>query len=176
MAVKSKVTGANFLKRSGQVKEIEEFFTNAKSAVFVNYKGLNVAEDTIMRSKMRGEEVSYKVYKNNLVRIALNNLGINELDDKLTGSLAIAFSNKDEISGAKIIAGENFKGKMNFEFGLLGKTVLQKQDVIRLAAIPSRETLIAQLMGLLQSGARGIAGVVNAVPRNLAVVIKAGKK
>ncbi|MDR1917403.1 MAG: 50S ribosomal protein L10 [Christensenellaceae bacterium] len=173
MAVKAKQTGANFTGKCGKVAEIENYLKSAKSVVFMNYRGLNTAEDTQLRAKLRKNDVVYKVYKNNLVKIALNNLGITELDNRLTGTLSVAFSNGDEVAGAKIIKDEKFKNKMSFEFGLIGNKVLGKDEVVRLATMPNRETLIAQIMSLVQSGARNLASVINAVPRNLAVVINA---
>jgi large subunit ribosomal protein L10 len=169
--VKAKQKGVNFTKKGETVAEIENYLKGAKSTVFMNYRGINTAEDTALRSKFRKENVVYKVYKNNLVKIALNNLGVTELDDKLNGTLSIAFSNGDEVAAAKIIKGEKFKNKMSFEFGLVGKSVLDKNEVIRLASMPNKETLIAQIMGLINGGARSLASVINAVPRNLAVVI-----
>ena len=176
MAVKAKKTNANFKAKQAVVKEIEDKIKNAKSLIFLNYKGLNTQEDADLRRKFREADVVYNVYKNNLVRIALNNLGITALDDKLNGTLSVAFSNKDEVAAAKIIKDAKFKDKMSFEFGLIGDQVLSQAEVVRLASLPNKETLIAQLMGLINSGARGIATVINAVPRNLAVVINAAKK
>ncbi len=176
MAVKAKKTGANYKSKVETIKEIEEKIKNAKSMIFVDYKGLNTAEDTELRSKFRKADVVYNVYKNNLVRIALNNLGVTELDDQLNGTLSIAFSNTDEVAAAKIIKDEKFQDKMAFRFGLIDNKVLSADEVKTLASLPSKETLIAQIMGLINSGARGIATVVNAVPRNLAVVINAAKK
>lgn len=178
MGVRAKQTGATFVNKGKTVAEIEKHLKAAKSVVFMNYRGLNTAEDTALRSKLRKSGVVYKVYKNNLVKIALNNMGITELDDKLNGTLSVAFSNNDEVAGAKIIKDEKFKNKMSFEFGLVGSKVLDKAAVVQLASMPSKETLIAQIMGLLQSGARNLATVVNAVPRNLAIVIntRASKK
>ena len=176
MAVKAKQSNSNFQSKIAVVKEIESKLKNAKSVVFVNYQGLNTQEDADLRRKFRDANVQYHVYKNNLVRIALNNLGITELDDKLNGTLSMAFSNADEVSAAKIIKDAKFKDKMAFQFGLIGNQVLSKDEVVRLATMPNKETLIAQLMGLINSGARGIATVINAVPRNLAMVINAANK
>ena len=176
MAVKAKQSNANFQSKIATVQEIEGKLKNAKSVVFLNYQGLNTQEDADLRRKFRKADVQYHVYKNNLVRIALNNLGITELDDKLNGTLSMAFSNADEVSAAKIIKEEKFKDKMAFQFGLIGNQVLSKDEVVRLASMPNKETLIAQLMGLINSGARGIATVINAVPRNLAMVINAANK
>lgn len=176
MAVKAKQSNANFQSKIATVQEIEGKLKNAKSVVFLNYQGLNTEEDAALRRKFRDADVHYHVYKNNLVRIALNNLGINGLDDKLNGTLSMAFSNADEVSAAKIIKDEKFKDKMQFQFGLIGDQVLSQEEVVRLASMPNKETLIAQLMGLINSGARGIATVINAVPRNLAMVINAANK
>ena len=168
-------TSANFLAKKKIVSEIEQKLRDAKSVIFMDYRGLTVAEDTTLRNKFRAKGISYKVYKNNLVKLALKNYGVTDLDDKLTGTLSVAFSNADEVSAAKIIQDEKLKDKMAFKFGLLGTSILDANGVQSLATMPSKEQLIAQLLGLLQSGSRGIAGVVHAVPRNLAVVIKQAK-
>lgn len=173
--VREKKESQNFLDKKKIVTEIEERIRGAKSVIFMDYRGINVAEDTALRNKFREAGVTYKIYKNNLVRIALQNLGIAGLDESLVGTLSVAFSNNDEISAAKIVLGEKFKEKMAFKFGIIGDSVIDEAGVKALATMPSKEQLIAQIMGLLQSGARGIATVVNAVPRNLAIVINQAK-
>ena len=167
---------ANFLAKKKTVEEIGQKLRDAKSVIFMDYRGLTVDEDTALRKKLRESGVAYKIYKNNLVKLALRNYGITELDDKMVGTLSMAFSDRDEISAAKIIKGEKYKDKMVFKFGLMGTSVLDAAGVLALADMPSKEQLVAQLLGLLQSGARGIASVTQAVPRNLAVVIKQAKK
>lgn len=170
-----KKESANLLKKKDVVAEIEKRIDEAKSIILVDYKTLTVAEANELRNKFREKGVVYKVYKNTLLDIALKNKGINLDPGLLTGTLAVAFSNEDEISAAKIILAQKYKNKMAFKFGLLGDTVLDAQGVMELATLPSKEQLIAQLMGLLQSGARGIASVVQAVPRNMAMVINQAK-
>jgi len=173
--VTEKKESANLLKKKDVVAEIEKRIDEAKSIILVDYKTLTVAEANELRNKFREKGVVYKVYKNTLLDIALKNKGINLDPGLLTGTLAVAFSNEDEISAAKIILAQKYKNKMAFKFGLLGDTVLDAQGVMELATLPSKEQLIAQLMGLLQSGARGIASVVQAVPRNMAMVINQAK-
>ena len=165
----------NLLRKREIVAEIERHLSNAKSVIFMDYRGLTVAEANKLRDKFRDKGVIYKVYKNTLFDIALKNKGINVDVANLTGTLSVAFSNEDEISAAKIVLGEKFKNKMAFKFGLIGDSYLDAAGVQQLATLPSKEQLIAQLMGLLQSGARGIASVVQAVPRNLAIVINEAK-
>lgn len=160
-----------FIEKEKVVAEIEGHIKTAKSIVFVDYKGLTVAEATGLRNKFRKVGVEYKVYKNNLMRIALNNSGVKELDDKLVGTLAVAFSNKDEIAASKIIVDAKFDKKMAFKFGLVGKSVLSAKDCEQLAHMPNKETIIAQLLGMLQTPARHLVSALAAVPRNLAVVI-----
>ena len=167
---------ASMLKKKEVVAEIEKRLESAKSVIFMDYKGLTVAEANDLRNKFRDKGVTYKVYKNTLFEIALKNKGIEVQPGTLTGTLSVAFSNEDEISAAKIILGEKYKDKMAFKFGYLGNSFLDAAGVQQLATLPSKEQLIAQLMGLLQSGARNIASVVQAVPRNLAIVINEGSK
>jgi len=160
-----------FLEKQKVVAEIQKLATESKSMIAVDYRGVTVSEITKMRVNFRKSGVVYRVYKTNLVRIALNNMGVKTLDEKLTGTLGFAFSQKDEIAATKIIKDANLKDKMVFKFGLLGTSVLDAAGVESLASMPSKETLIAQLLGLLNMGVRNIATVINAVPRNLAVVI-----
>jgi large subunit ribosomal protein L10 len=160
-----------FVAKEKLVAEIQKHLDASKSVIFVDYKGVNVAEVTKLRNKFRKCGVTYKVYKNNLVKIALNNYGVKELDDKLKGTLAVAFSKTDEISAAKAILDEKFEKKMGIVFGLMGKSVLVAKDCEKLAQMPSKEVLIAQLLGLLKLPAQNLVTVVSAVPRNLAVVV-----
>jgi len=160
-----------FLEKEKTVAEIQGYINRAKSVLFVDYKGVTVAEATGLRNKFRKNGVVYKVYKNNLMRIALNNCGINALDEKLVGTLAVAFSNNDEISASKIIVDAKFDKKMKLQFGLVGKSVLSASDCEKLASMPSKETIIAQLLGLISMPARSLVTTINALPRDLAVVI-----
>ena len=165
-----------FVEKQETVGEIGKLVGGAKSIIFMDYRGVTVEEITKLREKFRESGVVYKIYKNTLVKKALNNAGITALDDKLVGTLAVAFSNKDEVSAAKIILDAKFDKKMAFQFGLVGAEVLDGAGVEQLSKMPNKETLVAQLLSLLNTGARGLASVINAVPRNLAVVLDARTK
>jgi len=160
-----------FLAKEKLVTEIENNIKASKSVIFVDYKGVNVEEVTKLRNKFRKVGVTYKVYKNNLVRIALNNCGVKDLDTKLVGTLAVAFSKQDEVAAAKAILDSKFDKKMAIKFGLMGTSVLSEKDCEKLATMPSKETIIAQLLGLLKLPAQNLVTVLQAVPRNLAVVV-----
>ncbi|MCL2621874.1 MAG: 50S ribosomal protein L10 [Firmicutes bacterium] len=171
-----KRTSNNFKEKQKTVAEIQAKIKAAKSVVFVDYKTVTVKEDTELRNKFRDANVEYKVYKNRLVKIALNNLGVTGLDNNLEGQLAVAFSNNAEPDAAKIINDFRKKDKLKLQFGLIGESVLDAAAVNELANLPTMEVLIAKLLGLINSGAQGIAGIINAPAASLARVIQLGVK
>jgi large subunit ribosomal protein L10 len=160
-----------FLGKEKIVAEIEKNFRAAKSAIFVDYKGITVGEVTALRAKFRKSGVAYKIYKNNLVRIALKNMGVTGLDDKLNGTLAVCFSNRDEITAVKILHDAKFDKKMAIKFGVIGTSILPESDCQKLATMPSKEILVAQILSAILAGARNLASVIHALPRQMAVVI-----
>lgn len=148
------------------VEEIKENFKNASSVVFVDYRGINVSEDTAMRKKLTENEIVYKVYKNTLLVRALNELGINNYDPKLLeGTTSVAFS-KDEVGAAKIICdtiGEI--KKMQVKFGYVNGELADAKQVEALSKIPSKPVLISMLLGVLN-------GPVSALARALSEIAK----
>lgn len=148
------------------VKEIVEQFKNAKSVVFVDYRGINVEQDTQLRRNFRKEGVVYKVYKNRLLVRALNELGITGYDPaQFEGVTSVAFS-ADEVAPAKILANAmNDYQVMNFKFGLLDGQVITKDAVVALSKMPTKATLIAMLLGMLQAPVAGLARALNEVAK-----------
>ena len=147
-----------------KVAEIKEKLQNASSFVLVDYKGLTVAEDTALRSEFRKSGVTYHVYKNRLMKIALNELGYNQFDDALNGPTAIALGSTDIAAPAKI-AMEKAKAykKMAVKCGFVDGKFLDEEGCKVLATLPSREGLISQILGLLQSPVAGLARVIAAI-------------
>jgi large subunit ribosomal protein L10 len=144
-----------------QVAEIKELINNAKSIVLVDYKGLTVAQDAEMRKGFREAGVTYKVLKNTLTLRAFQELGVNGLEKVFEGPTAVAFA-KDEVTAAKIVRQniEKFK-KMEFKGGYLDGKVLTAEEVKALSFIPSREELIAKLLGVLTAPLRKLAVVLD---------------
>jgi len=147
-----------------KVAEIKEKLEKASSFVLVDYKGLTVAEDTQLRNDFRSKGVSYHVYKNRLLKIALNDLGFNQFDEALNGCTAIALGSTDLAAPAKVAFDKQkaFK-KMEVKCGLVGKDYLDVEGCKVLATLPSREGLISQIIGLLQAPVAGLARAVSAV-------------
>ena len=146
------------------VEEIKSKIQNCKSLVIVDYKGINVNDDTVLRKKCREADVDYKVLKNRLVKIAFNDLGINDFDSYLEGTTAIAFANGDEMQAAKVIteSAKDIKA-LETKCGMLDGKFLDKDAVEAISKIPGKEVLLAQLCGLLKSGLSGLASCLSQI-------------
>ena len=151
-------------QKVAKVAEIKEKLEKASSFVLLDYKGLTVAEDTELRSAFRKSGVTYHVYKNRLVKIALNEMGYNQFDDALNGPTAVAMGSDDIAAPAKIALEKSkaFK-KMEVKCGLVDGSFLDHAGCNTLATLPSREGLISQILGLLQSPVAGLARALAAI-------------
>lgn len=153
------------------VAEIKEKFENAHSVVVVEYKGLSVENATELRAKFRAEGVDYCVLKNTLVKRAANELGIDSLDSFLEGPSAFAFGMKDAVAPAKILSEFIKKDKtesITLKTGLLGKDALSVKQIEALAALPSREVLLARLLGSLNGTIASFVRVLEAIRKKQA--------
>lgn len=154
------------------VDEIKEKIQGAQSIVLVNYRGLSVEEVTELRSKYREANVDYKVYKNTMMRRAFQDLGIDGLDEILKGPSAIAFGMEDPASAAKISAefAEDHEA-LEVKAGFVDGKVLSVEEVDALAKLPSKEVLIAQVLGGLNAPIQGLANVMNGTLSGFARVL-----
>ena len=164
---------ANFENKKKIVEDIKDKISKAKCVVFVDYKGINVANDTELRNKMREAGCEYHVYKNRLVKLALDELKITCLDGKLEGTLAVAFSYNSEIDAAKAMKSCVDAEQIKFKFGLIGTQTIDEAGLKALANLPSKDILVAQLLGLLNGPATGLVSVLNGPIRGLAVALNA---
>ena len=152
-------------KKAEIVAELEAGFKNSNSVAFTAYRGTTVADITELRKALREAGVSLIVAKKTLIKLAAKNSGIKEIpDESLDGPIAVAFSHEDELAGLQLI--HKF-GKENEAVSLLGGVfdgeVLGKAKIQALAQLPGKQALIGQLVGLLASPLRGIAGVGHSV-------------
>ena len=150
------------------VNDIKEKFEKANSVVLVDYRGLTVEQDTELRNKMREAGVEYRVLKNTMTKRALNDLGITCIDDLLAGPTAIAFGYEDATAPAKVISEFAKKNEQaEIKGGLLGKEAMDIAQVKYLASLPSKEELIAKMLGSMNAPITNFVGVLAAVPRAL---------
>lgn len=151
-------------KKKQLVKELTEKLQEACAGVIVEYKGINVEDDTKLRKELREAGVDYKVVKNTYLRFALDGAGISGLNDVLEGTTAIAVSKDDELAAAKVLCkyaetSETFKVKAGFSNG----EAITAETVTALSKVPSRETLLSMFVGELSQTIAGLARAINAV-------------
>ena len=147
-------------------------------AITTDYRGITAKEMVQLRRQMRTQGVDYLVIKNTLAHLAAEKAGVKGLDQFFVGPLAIALSYDDAVKAAKIIA-EHIKTNnsiLKVKGGIMGDKVLSANDIISLAYIPSKEILIAQLMGRLKAPVSSLYFVLSAPLRGLVGVLQARAK
>ena len=146
------------------VDEIKGLFDGAKGAVIVDYRGLTVEQDTRLRKQLREAGVTYKVYKNTLIRRAAEGTDFAALDPHLEGPTALAVSKEDATAPARVLA--NFAktaDKLELKAGVVEGTYYDEKGIQVIATIPSREILLGRLLGSMQSPIANFARVLNQI-------------
>ena len=156
------------------VDEVRERMEAADGALLTEYRGLSVAELAQLRRELVAAGGDYKVYKNTLVRLAVAGTPGEGINEMLTGPTAIAFVQGDVSAVAKALRDfARANPNLVVKGGLVGSAVMSAADVNVLAELPSRDTLLAQFAGALSAPLQQLAGLVQALPRNLAYGISA---
>ncbi|MCD8181165.1 MAG: 50S ribosomal protein L10 [Firmicutes bacterium] len=151
-------------EKKAQVAEVVDILKAAQTGVLVDYRGLNVAEDTELRAKLREENVKYFVIKNTLLRLAAKEAGLDALEDALHGPTAIAVSSEDAVAPAKVIADFAKKNdKLEIKTGFMDGAIMTLDEIKTLAATPNMDTLIAKMMGSLNSPISSLARLLAAI-------------
>ena len=146
------------------VNEMVEKFKAASAGVFVDYRGLTVEEDTELRRKFREAGVEYKVVKNTLTSRAAKEVGLEALDPILNGPTALAMSVDNPVAPAKIIAEFAKKHEaLEVKAGFMDGAVMSVAEVNTLAATPTREELLAKMMGSMKSPISGLVRLLNTI-------------
>ena len=163
--------------KEAAVSEIQEKMQQAQSVVFVDYRGLTVEEVTNLRCKMRNAGVEYKVIKNTMIQRAADKEGIEGLNSILEGPTAVAFGMKDPVSPAKILVdfAKDTK-KTEIKGGVLDGKTIDVDGVKYLASLPSKEELLAKMMGSLNAPVTGLVMALSGVMRNLVCALNAIKE
>ena len=146
------------------VADLAEQLRNSPSGVVVNYQGITVDADTKMRKALREAGVKYMVMKNSLTGRACEEVGMGDMKQYLTGMTAIAIATDDPVAPAKVL--KEYADKIeSFQIlaGYLDGAVVDKATVEKLADIPSKEVLIAKLLGSIKSPLYGFAYAIQAV-------------
>lgn len=161
-------------EKAGKVAELKDLLSSSKGAVLVDYCGLTVAEDTELRSKMREAGVKYMVAKNTFIRIAAKEVGVEGLDSYLEHNTAVAFSAEDPVAPAKILNDFSKDHKaLEIKAGILDGKVIALDEVKALAELPSRDELLAKLVGSMQAPISGLVNVLQGTIRNFVYTLEA---
>lgn len=146
------------------VEEISAQIAGAESVILVNYSGLTVEQDTVLRKELREAGVHYKVYKNTMMNFAFKGTEFESLCKDLEGTNALAISKDDATAPARIIAKfAKTAPKLEMVAGVVEGNYYDKKGVDALAEIPSREVLLGRLFGSMQSPIANLARVLNQI-------------
>ncbi len=164
-------------KNIEQVKELTSSFEKAKAIYFTEYHGLNVSDITKLRSMFFKEKIDFKVAKNTLIKIALKNSKINDLDKLLSGSTAVAISYEEPVSPAKVIKDFNKVSDLPRVKGILFEgQFFEGEQYKKFADLPSKEELLAKLAMMLGSPIAKVAATINSPMQSLANLLHSLKQ
>ena len=146
------------------VQEISELLKDASSAVLVSYIGIPVDLDTQLRKELREANISYKVYKNSMIRLAAEGTPFEKLAGDLKGSTALAVSKEDATAPARIIDEYSKKAPMlQLKAGVVEGDYYDTEGIIKISKIPGRNELLSRLLGSLQSPVANFARVIKQI-------------
>jgi len=155
-----------------KVKYIKQYLEDSSSVFITDYTGLNVADITVLRKNLRENSIKYVVAKNTLMRIAAKEAGYENIIEHLTGQTAIAFSKDDPVTPAKILY-DSYKDK---EKPVIRAFILEDElylgdEIVRLADLPSREVLLAQIISSIEAPISSTISSIDAVFQELVATV-----
>ncbi|MDZ4170018.1 MAG: 50S ribosomal protein L10 [Coriobacteriia bacterium] len=160
--------------KEARVVEIKDRFDSAEAVILIDYRGLSVQELEDLRRKTRAAGGEIKVYKNSLTEIAIRELALPNMDEYLDGPTAFVFIGADPVAPAKALSVfAKAHQALELKGGLVAGRVVSAADVKAIALLPSREELIAKLLGTMQNPVRGTVTVLSGPARAFATVLDA---
>ena len=166
MEVKPRMPNAKVLsEKQAIVADLTNKLQNAAAGVLVDYKGITVAEDTALRAELRKNNVEYAVVKNTLLRFAVDNCGMNELDSLLNGTTSLAICHDDPVAPARVVNdfAKKIEGRFEIKGGFMDGKVMPLDEVMALANIPPLPVLQAQVLGTMLAPISGLACVLKQI-------------
>ena len=147
------------------VADLTNKLQNAAAGVLVDYKGITVAEDTALRAELRKNNVEYAVVKNTLLRFAVDNCGMNELDSLLNGTTSLAICHDDPVAPARVVNdfAKKIDGHFEIKGGFMDGKAMPLDEIMALANIPPLPVLQAQVLGTMLAPISGLACVLKQI-------------
>lgn len=161
-------------RKQEDLKALTEQLKDSTSAMVLSFNKLTVAKDQEFRNELRETGATYRVVKNTLARLAVKDTPFEDASEHFTGVTSIATTDGEPIDMSKVISKYVKENKDVFEFktGVVDGKVIDFTEVEKIASLPSKEELIGKLLFLLNAPAQRLATVLNAIPRDLAIVMK----
>jgi large subunit ribosomal protein L10 len=160
-----------------ELAQLEKAFKGSDSAILVDYKGMNVPQVTELRRQLRSAKASYKVVKNTIARRALKGTSFEVLDKFFEGTTAIAFTSTDPVALAKTLTTFGKTAPtLQIKAAVVQGREIKPAEVAALAALPGKQELYAQLLGVLQAPMVQVVTVLSATTRSLMNVLQAAEK
>lgn len=161
-------------EKQATIDEIKDKISSTQIAILTEFQGLKVAEVTELRKLLHKAEMDYKVYKNTLIGLAAEQLGITGLDKYLVGTTALAFSKKDDlVAPSKVLKDFSVKHQnLKVKAGILSKKAISAADVNSLINLPPKEYIISMVLGGMQAPLMKFIGVLQAPLRDFVSVLK----
>jgi len=163
----------NRSEKQAVVSEVSDRLARANAVILTDFSGLKVEQMTDLRQKLKDAGLDYLVVKNTLLKLASQGTEAESLTQDLTGPNGLGFSFDDPVELAKVLV--NFakdNPKLEIKEGVLDGKIISTAEVTALAKLPSREVLLAQLLGVMNGVARNFVSVLAAVPRGLVTALK----
>jgi large subunit ribosomal protein L10 len=162
-------------KKQGQVDKLSGDLKNVSNVVVATYTKMTVAQDFELRKALRGAGAKYQVVKNTLAEKAAKGTKVEGALKDLAGVTSIAYTTGDPVAMAKALTKyAKDTPEFTFKVGVVEGRVINIKEIEALATMPSKEELMSKLLFLINAPAQRLATAINAVPRNLAVVINQG--
>jgi len=160
-------------KKKEELDNLKKELADAKNLFVAQFQGMTVAQDTELRQKIRETKSKYRVVKNTLGKKAIEGTPAEQVSKTFDGSTSIAYNANDPVSLAKALtAYAKANPLFTFKAGMVEGRVINLADISNIAALPSKEELIAKVLFLINAPAQRLAVVMNGVARNLAVVLQ----
>jgi large subunit ribosomal protein L10 len=161
-------------EKSQAVEELKGRFQKAVVTLLADYKGLKVSEITQLRQELRKHQAELKVLKNTLATLALKGTEMEALSQYFVGTTAVVTGSADPVHPAKVLvkfAKDNEKAKI--KAGFLSGKLMQPGEIETLSKLPSREEMLAKMLGSMKAPAQNLYNVMTAIPRKWATVLAA---
>ncbi len=162
-------------KKSQTIEQLKEDFAKYEAGILTSYRGIPTSEMNVLRRRLREAKAEYKVVKNTLARLAAQRAGRGNLASAFDGQIAIAFSSEDVTEFAKVLLDyiRTSKSSLGLERGFVGNRLLSAEEVMTLSTLPSREILLSQVVGGLQTPLYALLGCLTSPLRGMVGILKA---